>query len=176
MTIPKTSRLAASVMAGMAAILAQNASAAPLAFECNAPSDTTSSVANIAQMPPAISGTISPKRARPAQTLPTVGAQLISPDSASEVGFILSLPAPNSQVMDVTLIVRRGAQSDNRKVGQIGVNEPIPFSLYVDRGGTATVTIGAQSWESEFVAIAGGTEAVFCSSGQFGFTNLRFSD
>ncbi|MGB7408371.1 MAG: hypothetical protein WA908_07685 [Pontixanthobacter sp.] len=152
------------------------AQAAPLTFDCNAPTETASAIANAAQMPPAISGTITPNRARPGRQLPMVGAQLISPDGQSEVGFVLTLPAANSQFMDVSLIVRRGSQSDNRRVGQIDVNNPIPFRLYVDPAGVANIEIQGRSFNSGFVPIVSGTESVFCSTGQFTFTNLRFSD
>ncbi|MGB3739223.1 MAG: hypothetical protein WA948_07710 [Pontixanthobacter sp.] len=156
--------------------MAASAQAAPLTFDCNAPSDTTSAIANAAQMPPAISGTITPNRSRAGRALPMVGAQLTSPDGQSEVGFVLSLPTPDSLFMDVALVVRRGAQTDNRRVGQIDVRNPIPFRLFVDPSGNANIEIQGRGFNSGFVPIVTGSESVFCSSGQFTITNLRFSD
>ncbi len=164
--------LAASAIISIAA----PAHAAPLTFDCNAPANATSAIANAAQMPPAISGTIVPNRSRPGRAPPLVGAQLIAPDGRSEVGFVLSLPSPSSQFMDVALVVRRGGQTDNRTVGQVDVRNPIPFRLYVDPAGTAIIEIQGRAFNSGFVPIVSGTESVFCSTGQFTFTNLRFSD
>lgn len=49
----------------MAACFSVPAYAAPLTFDCNAPGDDAAAIENIAQMPPAISGTITPNRSRP---------------------------------------------------------------------------------------------------------------
>ena len=167
------SALAAACLTILSAVPAQ---AAPLTFDCNAPADLATGMSNAAQMPPAISGTITPNRSRPGRALPMVGAQLVSPDGQSEVGFVLTLPEPTSLYMDVALVVRRGGQTDNRRVGQIDVRNPIPFRLFVDPSGNANIEIQGRGFNSGFVPIVTGSESVFCSSGQFTFTNLRFSD
>ena len=165
--------LAVSVMAVCFSVPAH---AAPLTFHYNAPGDDAAALENVAQMPPAISGTITPNRSRPGRDVPTVGARLASPDGQNEVGFVLTLPAPQSQFMTVSLIVRRGTQIDNRAVGQIDVNNPIPFQLFVDPSGNATIEIQGRAFNSGFVPLVSGTETVFCSTGRFTVSNLRFSD
>jgi len=157
-------------------LVASSAQAAPLTFDCDAPANVVSSVKNLAQTIPAISGVIDPKRARADRMLPSTGAQIDSPDGKSTAGFLLTLPSPDAQEMDVTLIVQRGEETDSRKVGTVSVNAPIPFRLFIDQTGNATIFIHDQSWSSEFMRLIAGREQVFCGSGQFTISDLRFSD
>ena len=155
---------------------AGSAHAAPLTFDCDAPASNYSPLGNLAQAAPAISGIITPKRAREGRLLPTVGAQLNSPDGKSTAGFLLTLPSPNSQEMDITLVTNRQGEQSSGKVGTVSVNAPIPFRLFVDNQGSVSVLIGEQSWTSPFMRLIGGKEQVFCSAGQFEISELRFSD
>jgi len=157
-------------------MVSSSGKAAPLTFDCDASSGVVSSVGNLAQTAPAISGIITPKRARSGQMIPSVGAQIDAPDGRSTAGFLLTLRNPDDQEMDVNMIVERGSQKDSRKVGTVGVNSPIPFRVFVDQNGVATIFIRDQSWSAPFMRLIGGKELVFCSTGQFTVGDLRFSD
>ncbi len=157
-------------------LTAQAASPAPLTFDCDAPANVVSSVGNLAQASPTISGVIAAKRAREGRLVPTVGAQIDSPDGASTAGFVLTQTAPGAQQMDINLVIKRSDESLRRKVGTVSATEPIAFRLFVDQTGQATFYLNDQSWSYDFIRLIGGQEKVFCSTGQFAISELRFSD
>lgn len=155
---------------------ASPALAAPLTFDCDVPANSSSSVSNLAQTIPAVSGTITAKKFRQGQTPATVGAQIQAPDGKSFSGFVLMPNAADTTIMDIMLVSNFAGKRENFAAGSISVTEPIAFRLFVDDQGAINIFLGDQSWSAPFMRLIGGEEKAFCGSGQFEFSDLRFSD
>ena len=156
--------------------LAAPAHAAPLTFDCDARANASASVKNLAQTNPTVSGTITAKNFRRAQLPPLVGASIASVDGRSFAAVRLVAASADATEFDIKFNTNVDGVKENFELGKISVKAPISFRLFIDGEGVANLFVNNQSWRAAFIALPGGEETTFCSTGQFEFSDLRFSD
>lgn len=69
---------------------------------------------------------------------------------------------------------RQDKKLEQSKVGQIGTKGLISFSLDLSKSGKLTLTLNGNIMNADFVPIENGKAMVFCSTGEFSFSNLKF--
>ncbi|MFZ1741831.1 MAG: hypothetical protein WAT93_03200 [Pontixanthobacter sp.] len=166
----------AAALVAATLLIAGSAQAAPLTFDCDVPANSVSSVSNLAQTVPAIGGTITAKKFREGQLSPSAGVQIEAPDGKSIAGFVLRLSASDPAVLEIMLVSNNNGKQENFQAGTISATGPIAFQLFVDDQGAINIVLNDQSWSAPFMRLIGGKEKAFCSTGQFQFSDLRFSD
>ena len=150
------------------------ASAAPLSFDCDVPPNHYSSVSQDVNGQMAISGTVKAIEMRSGKNLPVAGAGFVSADGVNGTGFQLVAASARANKFDILFNTNCGGDSKRKTVGQIGAREAITFSLSVSELGKVTLIIEGTSFNADFVPMSSGNEMVFCSTGQFKFSNLTF--
>jgi hypothetical protein len=155
---------------------ASNAQAAPLTFDCDARTNATASVQNLAQTTPSVSGTITAKQFRRGRLSPSVGASIAARDGSSFATVRLTAASADATEFDMTLNTNVEGIREDFDLGKLAIEAPISFRLFIDNEGVANLFINNQSWRAAFTKLAGGEEMTYCSTGQFEFSDLRFSD
>lgn len=145
-------------------------------FDCDVPPDRHSSVTGNLTAPLAIAGTVEAKQLRAGNNLPVAGARLVSSDGKESAGFQLVAASAQAQKFDVVLNLNRNGKLQRTTLGQIPVRAPIPFRLTLSEAGTITLSISANTFDYDFIPLPAGKVMAFCSTGQFKFTNLIFSN
>ena len=85
----------------------------------------------------------------------------------------LQLVATTRQApLDVVLLTDRDGEAGTQRLGQVGLNEALAFSMTV-AGGRARVEIGTMRGEAEVDVGAAASVGVVCSTGNFHFEDLR---
>lgn len=153
------------------ATLAGQASAAPIAFDCDVPADRFSSVTGNPVVRGQISGSVDIVELRKGNYLPVAGVRLTSLDETQSVGFQLASKGRNA--FDVVLNVNDGTGLKRASVGELSVNGAIAFSLKAADSGDITLEVAGQSYRHTATAMALSTATVFCSTGQFKFSGLQ---
>ncbi|WP_209349290.1 hypothetical protein [Pontixanthobacter sp. CEM42] len=165
------------VLAPIAVVtMAGSAQAAPLTFDCDARIDATASVKNIAQTTPSVSGTITAKQFRRGRVKPSVGASITAADGSSVAVMRLVAASADATEFDIMLNTNVEGIREEFNLGKLPVAEPVSFRMFIDGEGVANLFINNQSWRAAFTALPNGQESTFCSTGQFEFSDLRFSD
>lgn len=150
------------------------ASAAPISFDCDVPADRYSSVSQDTDGPLAVSGVVELVAARSGAFVPVAGARLVGADGKVSAGFqIVALNGPKSSTFDVVLNLNQGGALKQYNVTQIDTKAAIPFWLTLD-GDKLTLAVGDKKVGVDFVSIPGGKMMIFCSTGQFKFSDVRF--
>lgn len=151
------------------------ANAAPLSFDCDVPPNHYSSVSQDVSGQMTIGGTVDPVQMRSGNNLPVAGARLVSADGKISTGFQLVADSTHSKQFNIVLNTKRGDDLRSNTVGQVGIGGEIPFSLTVSDLGKVTLFISGTTFNDDFIPLSSGNEMVFCSTGQFKFSNLMFS-
>ena len=165
-----------SLAALAAASAATPAHAAPLTFDCDARTDATASVQNLAQATPSVSGTITAKQFRRGRLTPAVGASIATRDGSSFATFRLIAASADAKEFGIMFNTNVEGIREDFDLGKIAIDAPISFRLFIDGEGVANLFLNNQSWRAAFTTLTAGEEMTYCSTGQFEFSDLRFSD
>jgi hypothetical protein len=150
--------------------------ASPLKFDCDVPADRFASVSQETAGPLAISGTVALILAREGKYLPVAGARLVSSDESRSVGFQLIAPSAHRSEFNIIFNVNTGDGPKRYTVGQVDLQSPAHFSLAISDAGKISLAIGDKSFDGGTLALSGGKIVAFCSTGQFKFSDLNFSN
>jgi len=150
--------------------------ASPLKFDCDVPADRFSSVSQETAGPLAISGTVALILSREGKYLPVAGALIESSDGSRSVGFQLIAPSAHRSEFNIIFNVNTGDGPKRYTVGQVDMQTPARFSLAISDAGKISLAIGDKSFDGGTMALSGGKMDVFCSTGQFKFSDLNFSN
>jgi hypothetical protein len=123
-----------------------------------------------------ISGMVKAEELRSGDNLPVAGARLVSPDGTHIVGFQLVAASAKSKQFDIILNTKRNDLIQQENFGQVAVIESIRFNLSVSNTGKVTLLIGVKSFNAEYVPILESNAMVFCSTAQFKFSEVVFSN
>ncbi|MDN3647141.1 hypothetical protein QWY75_13090 [Pontixanthobacter aestiaquae] len=167
---------AKALIAVAALTTANSVQAAPLTFDCDARTDASSSVQNLAQATPAVSGTITAKQFRRGNLTPAVGASIAARDGSSFATFRLIAATADATEFDIMFNTNVEGIREDFNLGKMAIAAPISFRLFIDGEGVANLFLNNQSWRAAFTTLSGGEEMTYCSTGQFEFSDLRFSD
>lgn len=149
--------------------------AAATAFDCDVPPDHFSSVSQDVAGLMAIRGTVQVVQMRSGNNLPVAGARLVSADGNNSIGFQLIAASARAKKFDIVLNIKRSDDFKRSTVGQISADASIPFSLSVDKTGRAMLSISGNEFSVNFIPMSDGKEMAFCSTAQFKFSGLLFS-
>jgi hypothetical protein len=166
----------AAVFASTAAVLLAcplPALAAPLRFDCDVPANHFSALTDAGSL--AVSATVTPKELRSGTYLPMAGARLASAGDRQGVSLQFIAASANSKQLDIVLITHQGKARSSRSFGQIGIAEPIAFSLVLSANGKLTLVVNGRSTIVDAPPISAGEASVYCSTGQFKFADIEFS-
>lgn len=83
--------------------------------------------------------------------------------------------ADGSSAKQLTVIFNGTHSSIARQLGKVSRSTPIPFSLKLSETGKATVNIGGYTAEFDETALSPAKASVFCSTGQFKFSDVKFT-
>lgn len=150
--------------------------AAAIAFDCDAPPDRFSSVSQDIAGPLAIKGSVQVMQMRSGKSLPVAGVRLASSDDSNSVGFQLAATSAKAKQFDVVVNIRQDNDLKRGIVAQIGTDEIVPFNLSIDDIGKVTLEIGGRNFNASFIPLPGGKAMAFCSTAQFKFAGLVFSE
>ena len=75
----------------------------------------------------------------------------------------------------IVLNTQRGSDTQRGTVGYVDADKTIPFSLSISANGDANLTVGSDHFDAGNVPIRDGEAKVFCSTGQFKFSDLVFA-
>ena len=149
--------------------------AAATAFDCDVPPDHFSSVSQDVAGPMAIRGTVQLVQMRSGNNLPVAGARLVSADGNNSVGFQLVATSARAKQFDVFLSIKQGDDLKRSTIAHIPTDASIPFSLSLDETGKATLMINGSNFSAISIPMSDGKEMAFCSTAQFKFSGLIFS-
>lgn len=144
-------------------------------FDCDVPADHYSSVSQDLVGVPMIKGSVRAIELRSGNNLPVAGARIVSADGKRAVGFQLIAASPRAEQFDVVLYTKAGESSNRRTVTVVAAKSDSQFSLGIADTGKATLVIGGTGFDAEFEPMPGASGMVFCSTGQFKFSDLAFS-
>lgn len=148
--------------------------AAGLAFDCDVPADRYSSVTG-SDSSQGISGTITPVLGRSGNNVPLAGVKLVDAASTASVAIRMVATSKKANVFDVVLNISLGGENREAVVGKIEGMGPVPFRLTIDSQGSVTAAFGQIVVPPLPIAAGAQTTAmVFCSTGQFKFSELAF--
>ena len=169
--LTKTRWMAAAAMV----LFALPQAAQAMTFDCDVPADRTSSVQLNFTAAPLIQGIITAHEFRRAQFNPVAGIRVQSPDdSASALLQLAELPEdPGKLTLLVT--ISSGVEMSRRKVALVEINGQIPFSLRITPEGAVLGEVAGQTFNANVGALNNGLINMFCSSGQFKFSNVTIS-
>ncbi|PEQ11333.1 hypothetical protein B2G71_17370 [Novosphingobium sp. PC22D] len=145
------------------------------AFDCDVPANHYSSVSQDLVEPFGISGSVKVVEMRSGDYLPVAGVLLRSAEGLNGVGFQLAAPSKDAELFDVILNTRNNGVSNQRIIAQISTRDTIPFSLLIDNSGKIRLAIGGTNYDIADFPPSELNGMVFCSTGQFKFTELTFS-
>lgn len=151
------------------------ASAATLDFDCDVPANRFSSISAHIDGAPTIVGTVLAAELRSGDNLPVAGSRIVSADGAASLGFQLVAPSQRSSKFDIILNLNHNNDPQRKVVGQIDVTTAIPFRLSLATTGKVSLTIGDKRFDADFTPMSDSRAMIFCSTGQFKFTNLSFA-
>ena len=149
--------------------------AGPLSFDCDVPPDHFSSVSQDLTGAAAIGGTIERVQLRSGNNLPVVGARLVSIDGTRSAGVQFIAQDVGAKQFDIVLNVKNGASVQRSTVGRIDVGKAIRFSLAIGESGKVKLTVGGENFIADLAPMPASKAMVFCSTGQFKFSELVFS-
>ncbi len=149
--------------------------AAPIAFDCDVPPNHYSSVSQDVAGSIMIGGTVQAVEMRSGNNLPVAGARLLSADGNDSVGFQLVAASARAKQFDVILSTKLGNDVRQSTVAQIPADPSIRFSLSLNKAGSAVLAINRTEFSASFMALPTGKAMAFCSTGQFKFSDLSFS-
>lgn len=149
--------------------------AAAIEFDCDVPRDRFSSVSQDIVGPLAIKGSVQAVQMRSGKNLPVAGARLVSADGNNSVGFQLVAASVKAKKFDIVMNIKQGDDLRRGTVAQIATDASVSFNLSVDDTGKATLAIGESTLEASFIPLSGGKAMAFCSTAQFKFAGLIFS-
>jgi len=150
--------------------------ATSLSFDCDVPPDHFSSISDQVTEGAAIRATVQMVEMRPGKNLPVAGARLIGNDGAVAAGIQLVAASARAKQFDIVFNARQGEAVQRTSLGQVDVAGPIPFELTVSDAGTVTVLVGDSRFDVAAPPVAYEKGMVFCSTGQFKFSDIRFAD
>lgn len=151
--------------------------AVPLAFDCDVPADHFSSVTQDLEQPSAsIQGVVQVREMRSGNNLPVAGARIADRTTKNMLGFQLVAASPKADSFDVVLNKQLEGKLQKFGVGQVLAKATISFQLTVDGSGKGSLIIDGKEADFEFPPLSGSKAMVFCSTGQFKFSELRFQD
>ena len=158
------------------ATLASAADAAPLSYDCDTTPGHYSELKQV-QSGPAyrISGRIAANElATDKRWAPGANVMIESADGQTRAGLRLLAPTRRAP-LDVVLSITKAGKTDVQTLGHVGLSEELAFVVTVAEG-RARVEIGTMRGEAPVDIGAGASVAVVCSTGNFHFNDLRFSD
>jgi hypothetical protein len=156
--------------------LSGTAQAAPLSYDCDTTPGHYSELKQV-QSGPAyrISGRIAANElASDKRWAPGANVTVESADEQNRAGFRLIAPTRKAP-LDVVLSITKAGKTETQTLGQIGLSEELAFVVTVAEG-RVRVEIGTMRGEAPVDIGAGASVAVVCSTGNFHFNDLRFSD
>lgn len=150
--------------------------ASPFGFDCDVPPDHYSSVSQDLTGSPTLGGTIEAVQLRSGKSPPVVGARLASADGANGIALQLVAETAGAKQFAIVLNVKRGKTVQRSTLGQVATSAAIRFSLSIAANGKATLLINGNKFDADFIPIRASKAMVFCSTGQFKISDLRFMD
>lgn len=166
----------ATLAAALALVpIAAPANAALFEFDCDVPANRYSSVSSQGDQLLSISGIITPISYRSGKFEPVAGALLGDSDGANTTTFQLVATSRRPKHLVILTNIKRGEDVRSGQVGTIRADEPVPFSMSLSESGMVQITIADQTFNHEFMPLSSGKEMLFCSTGQFKFSEIAFS-
>jgi hypothetical protein len=156
-------------------ICSTTANAAGTAFDCDVPPDHFSSVSQDIVGPMMITGSVQLVSMRSGRNLPVAGARIVSADGKDSVGFQLVAASAQAKQFDVVLNTKRSSDLKRQVVAQVATEANVPFSLSLDDKGRVKLNVGGNDHTADFIAFSRGKGMAFCSTAQFKFAGLLFS-
>jgi hypothetical protein len=156
--------------------LASAAQAAPLSYDCDTTPGHYSELKQV-QSGPAylISGRIAANElATDKRWAPGANVTIESADGQNRAGLRLLAPTRMAP-LDVVLSITKAGKTEVQTLGHVGLSEELAFVVTVAEG-RARVEIGTMRGEAPIDIGAGASVAVVCSTGNFHFNDLQFSD
>lgn len=148
------------------------AQAAPMQYDCDAPSGRLSSLSQAIGGSVRLAGTIAPVSFQPGKALP-VGAMFVSSgDGRNAVGFQLVLPAVDAKALNLVLIARNNGKLERRALRTVPFGGSVPFSLALAANGQGQFKLADATINLAFGNLQSGNAMVSCTSGNFRFDNL----
>lgn len=161
--------LAAVAAASLAPVAAQ---AAPMTFECDAPTGRYSSMIVPIGSTVGVVGTLTAAAFRPGNEQSLGGVVINSTDGLNMVGFHLVLPTADAKELNLVLVAKNAGKLDRRLIRTVPLGGSVPFSLVLPAGGRGRLVLGETPVGVAFANLTSGNAIVFCGSGQFRFTGL----
>lgn len=165
--------LAIATGLAIAAFGAGQAHAAPMTFDCDTPTDHSSSLTIPVAGAVSLAGSVTPLAMRPGKGAALGGFLLNSADGQNSVGFQIVQSKPGAAALDLVLVARNQGKLERKGVRQLPINAPLSFSLVLDPAGQGRFTVGELGINLAFANLGAGKAMAFCSAGQFRFNNLE---
>lgn len=151
--------------------------AVPLAFDCDVPADHFSSVTQDLEQPSvSLQGVVQVREMRSGNNLPVAGARIADRNTKNMLGFQLVAASPKADFFAVVLNKQVEGKLQKFGVGQVPAKAAISFQLTVDGSGKGSFIVDGKEADFEFPPLSGSKAMVFCSTGQFKFSELLFQD
>jgi len=157
-------------------MLASAANAAPFSYDCDTGAGRFSELKQTHPGPQyRISGRMAANElGTDKRWAPVANVTIESADGQSRA--MLRLMAPTRRApLDVVLSITKAGKTEVQTLGQVGLSEELTFVLTAAQG-RARVEIGTMRGEAAIDVGGGASVAVVCSTGNFHFNDLRFSD
>lgn len=150
----------------------------PITFDCDVAANKYNffpSITDLTSGPPTISGVIESKEFHSGQYLPAAGALLRDAPDQNYWSFQIFARYQHARYFDIKMNSTIGGRTRSKYVGKgVSKNKPVPFSLTLQHNGTVHLQIADQSFYDAFVRLPKTERAIFCSSGHFKFSEVRF--
>lgn len=164
--------IAAALWAAMQLTPPPALAATPIDFDCDVPADHFSSVSQDASGPVVIKGTVLAVQMRSGNYRPLAGVRVTSADDMNIVGFRLIDSSSRAKHLDVKLNMMQGRDLKEVTEGQVSAEVALPFTFSFSESGQVTLSIGGSIFQASFMPFANAKVMVFCSTGQFKFTDI----
>jgi hypothetical protein len=162
-----------ALLAGFGLLGAAGAQAAPISYDCDTNEGSFSAIEQV-QAGPAyhVRGSITPMQWRTHERwLASAQIRLTSADGSHAIA-VQVIRAPGAERADFGVQSGTGGQPATIGLGQVSLNEALPFDLSVLASGDAIVTLGTERRVFHVDIGRNAKMSVLCSTGEFAFGDL----
>ena len=163
----------ATLLAGFGLLGASGAQAAPIHYDCDTNEGSFSVIEQVEAGPVYhVRGSITPLQWRTHERwLASAQIRLENADGSRSIA-VQVIRAPSAERADFGVQSRNGGEPSTIGLGQVGLNEHLPFDLSVLPSGDAVVIMGAERRVFHLDLGRNAKMSVLCSTGEFEFGDL----
>jgi hypothetical protein len=175
--LPYSYRRLLRSMSLASALASTPAFAGPLAWDCDTPAGRFSQIEAKATGAAIITGEFKGVEGRrDKRWAPTVFLQMKTGDGALILGLSFVVHPGHVESMTVQVVRTESGERKTATLGEVPFGEAIPFRVLFDGAGEVEISAGALKARTRVAATPATSLSASCSTGQFTFSNLTFSE